>query len=225
MQYECKKFFAPIIVSLENDKKGVGVYILNDTDKSVDVGVKVRLITFDGKILLQDDMTATVDSVGRVVVKRYSMDDLKQLGNLKNCVLVATLMRNGKEINVKTVLFDKEKNLKLPLSNVKTVVKVCDGVATITLSSEKFVRKLALTSHNVFAPFSDNYFDLLPNEEKVVTLQVGDMSEQEVIEGLSLCDVSQIKPKSSRLSDWWTRTKVFLLPVNFFSYLFYKHII
>ncbi|MDD7350648.1 MAG: hypothetical protein PUG90_00455 [Clostridia bacterium] len=225
LQYECKKFFAPIIVSLENDKKGVGVYILNDTDKSVDVGVKVRLITFDGKTLLQDDMRATVDSVGRVALKRYSIEELGKLGNLKNCVLVATLMRNDREINVKTVLFDKEKNLKLPLSNVKTVVKVCDGVATITLSSDKYVRKLALTSHNVYAPFSDNYFDLLPNEEKVVTLQVGDMSEQEVIEGLSLCDVSQIKPKSSRLSDWWTRTKVFLLPVNFFSYLFYKHII
>ena len=225
LQYECKKFFAPIIVSLENDKKGVGVYILNDTNKSVDVGVKVRLITFDGKTLLQDDMTATVDSVGRVALKRYSIEELKSLGNLKECVLVATLTRDDREINVKTVLFDKEKNLKLPLSNVKTVVKVCDGVATITLSSDKYVRKLALTSHNVYSPFSDNYFDLLPNEEKVVTLQVGDMSEQEVIEGLSLCDVSQIKPKSSRLGDWWTRTKVFLLPVNFFSYLFYKHII
>ena len=87
------------------------------------------------------------------------------------------------------------------------------------------MRKLALTSRNVYSPFSDNYFDLFPHEDKVVTLQVGDMSEQEVLDGLSLCDVSQIKPKSTRLSDWWTRTKVFLLPVNFFSYLYYKHII
>ena len=225
LQYECKKFFAPIIVSLENDKDGVGVYILNDTDKAVELSVNVRLVTFDGETLLQEDMSATVDSVGKVALKRYAMDELKKLGNLKSSVLVATLTRDGKEINVKTVLFDKEKNLKLPLSNVKTVVKVSDGVANITLLSDKYVRKLALTSHNVYSPFSDNYFDLLPNEEKVVTLQVGDMSEQEVIDGLSLCDVSQIKPKSSRLSDWWTRTKVFLLPVNFFSYLFYKHII
>ncbi|MGN0771595.1 MAG: glycosyl hydrolase 2 galactose-binding domain-containing protein [Christensenellales bacterium] len=225
LQYECKKFFAPVIVSLENDKKGVGVYVINDTDRAVDVKVRIMLTTFDGNVVFEQELTATVDSIDKVMLRRYDIKQLKKTANLKRCVFVAYLYRNGRQECIKTVLFGREKNLKLPQSDVDMQIEVADGVAKISLASKRYVRKLALTSNSVQAPFSDNFFDLLPGETKEVYLPVKDMSVQQVRDDITMCDVSRIKPKAGRLSDWWTRCKIFMIPVNFFSYIYYKYII
>ncbi|MDP5027249.1 MAG: hypothetical protein NWQ14_03420, partial [Flavobacterium sp.] len=61
---------------------------------------------------------------------------------------------------------EKPKNLKLSKPNIK--IRTIDDV-TIEISSDVLAKDVFLSSENdVF--FEDNYFDLLPNEKRIIKL-------------------------------------------------------
>ena len=80
-------------------------------------------------------------------------------------------------ISTRTVLFSPEKKLALPYPELSLDITVSDGVAQIRVKAKKYARYVKLFARGISEPFSDNYFDLVAGEEKLVTLPVpGDMT-------------------------------------------------
>ena len=152
------------------------------------------------------------------------MEDLKGKFNLKESVLVADLVIDGKVVSHKTFLFDKEKNLNLPKANIAYKVEVENGKATITLKADKFARLVRVHSKTITTPFSDNYFDILPDEEKVITIDCKDMTEKQMKQDLIISSVCDVEPKGSKFSDNLFRWKVFIIPINFGNWIYYSSI-
>ena len=223
LQYGARHFFAPVTLSLEHSRHDVGIYILNDTLEKVQGEISVRLVTFDGSTVFRTHYDAEAEAGASVRVGCITRAELAERTDLKNAVLCADLSTRGIVISRRTLLFYKEKDLKLPRTDVKVSVTVKGNTAHYTLSSNRYVRLVQLSSSENTLPFSDNYFDILPGETVQVTEKISGTSDcAELISQLTLFSAGDIVPGGARLSDLLVRAKVLLKPVNFIGWLVYK---
>ena len=212
------------MLSIEDSKKKIDLYVINDTLNSYEGIINYKLYNFDGKILLDEQVICKVLPNSSGLIHGINIADLKGKYNLKESVLVADLVIDGKVISHKTFIFDKEKNVELPKATLSSSVVVENGVAKITVKSDKFARLVRLHSKTITKPFSDNYFDILPDEEKVITIECQDMTAEQVKEDLVLSSVCDVVPKGSKFSDNLFRLKVFIIPINFGNWIYYSSI-
>ncbi len=224
LQYTSKHFFAPLMLSIEDSKKKIDLYVINDTLNSYEGIINYKLYNFDGKILLDEQVICKVLPNSSGLIHGINIADLKGKYNLKESVLVADLVVDGKVMSHKTFIFDKEKNVELPKATLSSSVVVENGVAKITVKSDKFARLVRLHSKTITKPFSDNYFDILPDEEKVITIECQDMTAEQVKADLVLSSVCDVVPKGSKFSDNLFRLKVFIIPINFGNWVYYSSI-
>ena len=226
LQYCARHFNAPITLSLEDSKDFVKIYGINDTTKPLEsCRVQYTLIDFHGKILHEDEIpSVTLAPLESRCIETLKVSDLRKFGSLKSTVLVVRLV--GEEVLCqKTLLFASEKDLHLPKTNVKMQVEVQGQKAMMTLQSDTYARFLQVYSKSNTQPFSDNYFDLLPGESKVITQTVpAGTTPADLKKDISFFSAGDIVPNGSRLSDFITKAKEFLQPINFGSYMYNRRI-
>ena len=122
-------------------------------------------------------------------------------------------------------LFEKEKDLALPKTQVDMHVRINGGVAELELTAKQYVRFLQIHSQTNPMPFSDNFFDLLPGETKRVLFPVPEgVTADRLQNDLTLFSAGDVVPRASRLSDWWTRARVALRPLSIGNYIYYQRI-
>lgn len=225
LQYFARHFNAPVTVSVEDSKEEIRVFALNDKNEPVDVDVRYRLMDFEGNIIAQESKSVSLDALQNEVVFDLPVSELRKKANLKQSVFVTELLEDGKVTSRRTVLFDMEKNIKLPKTQVETDITVENGIAHIKLTAKQYTRFLQVYSATNTKPFSDNYFDLLPGETMEITQEVPkDATKESVKKDISLFCLGDVEPAASKASDFLVQAKVFLQPINFGSYLYNRKI-
>ncbi len=227
LQYAARHFNAPVLLSLEDTKDEVRVFAVNDTTQPLaDCRVRYALLDFSGKTLCDGSLSAgTLQPLQSRLVEILHTANLKKYGDLKSCVLSVELWQGERALCRQTLLFAPEKALTLPKTDVQVDVQVENGVAQYTLRAKTYVRFLQLYTKTNTAPFSDNYFDLLPGETRVVTQAVGaGVSDEEAKRELTIFSLADVVPKGSRVTDFLTRTKILLHPVRLGAYLINRQI-
>lgn len=223
LQYCARHFNEPITLSLEDTADSVKIFTINDTVKPLEnCFLQYRLLDFSGKELTKStDIPVTLGALESRCAKVLLISELRKFGDLKSCVLVAELMHNQECMSQKTLLFAPEKNLHLPKTQVRMQAEIQGDQAILTLQTENYVRFLQIHSKSNTQPFSDNYFDLLPGETKVITQTVPKGTTAEDLQkDISFFGAGDIVPNGSRVSDFLTKAKVFLQPINFGSYVY-----
>ena len=75
-------------------------------------------------------------------------------------------------------------------------------------------------------PFSDNFFDLMPGESRTVTIPLPEgVSAERFAALLEVEQAAAIRPGVPRIVENMKRAAIFLEPVNFFSYIYYRFLI
>ena len=119
-------------------------------------------------------------------------------------------------------MFKPEKKLALPDPELSLDITVAGGVATIKVKAKKYARYVKLFAAGISEPFSDNYFDLVAGEEKVITLPVPeDMTADKARKIISVTSIAGIKPKQSKFADFIFRMKIRLIPINIANWVAY----
>lgn len=225
LQYCARHFNAPVTVSVKDSKEEIRVFALNDKNNSVKCEVRYRLLSFNGETAAQESKSVSLEALQNQVVFALPVAELRKKADLKNCIFVTELLVNDKVVSRRTVLFDMEKNLKLPKTQVEVNVTVENGVAHIQLTAKQFTRFLQVYSATNTKPFSDNYFDLLPGETAEITQEVPkDATAESVKKDISLFSLGDVEPAASKTSDFFVQAKVFLQPINFGSYIYNRKI-
>lgn len=216
LQYSARRFFAPIAVSLYDDKYGVKVFVLNDTLQDVPVKVRFGLTDFDGKILREETLDIVSKATKSEQCAYFDITKLQGI-NIKNCVFYAEIIDvTGKRISRSTVLFGKEKDLNLIKPCITKDFVAHDGKIELNITSKKYARFVYIVNKVNSEPLSDNVFDILPGETITVTMPVYAGWKPEDFIVTSLADV---EPKGNKFTAWLLRVKTLLKPINFFEYI------
>lgn len=211
LQYSARNFNAPLGVSVENDENKIDIYVINDLNSEQKVTLEAAVFEINGGEKYRKSTAVTLDRLENKLV--YSFD-ARELDKSGDAVLIR-LIKDGKALLQKTVLLDREKNLKLPKAKISVNFERDGQLLKIHLKSDKFARLVRLESKTAEEPFSDNYFDLMPGEIKQVTVKIPDGTALEDFQNgigiMSLCDVKKDRSKLKVLKN---KVKIFTSPVN-----------
>ncbi len=161
LHYEAKDAFENVLISFERHNDRVHVYIVNDLITSLDESLEMKLIDFDGNVLWIASKQIKVSSSSTNLVNSFSIDS--GLTSKWNQVLLQVNFGNS----TSTYFFVKPKELALKNNEIEFDVEKVNEGYLISMSSIS-LQKDVMLSTSAKGHFSDNYFDLYPNEIKQV---------------------------------------------------------
>jgi len=154
LQYKAKKAFENVLITYEETKFNILTHVVNDTFEEIYGRLNVRIIDFEGNEIWSNYKDITVaENISQQV---YSIPNVDI--DRKNHVYI-TEFNGTKSLH----FFESPKELNLPKGSIeREIIKTKEGF-TITLKSSVLQKDVFLFSKNK-GHFSDNFFDLLPNE-------------------------------------------------------------
>lgn len=169
IHYHSKKFFAKILLSLEETDGDVAIHITNETDKTLSGKVKWKLIDFYGERLFENIIDVEVPNYCSKKIDEiiFKLDNYKKM----NTVFYAQLIIDDEVISENFISFAPDKHLNLPKGNIMFKLEKRESTCTLTLKCEVFCKFVEIQLKHDDVIFSDNYFHLLPNISKKITFE------------------------------------------------------
>jgi len=172
LQYYAKRFYADVLVSPHEENGTVRVYVVSDRTSTVPATLQVRLLDFNGRALFQQTAAVQVEPLSSKAYVDIPRDKLLQGQDPTKVVLACTLEAQGTELSSNTYYFARPKDMRLPQANLSsTWTQTNDSTYQVMLRSPTLARQVYLTLSTEDGFFADNYFDLLPNEAKVISFR------------------------------------------------------
>jgi beta-mannosidase len=171
-QYMAKRAYTDFMVSALKTNDSIKIYAITDKQEPVNAQIQISLIDFNGKVLktiTQQNLLA-INSSSEV----FSLNEADWITpeTRKNVVLNMKLLVNNETVTENNYYFEKSKNLNLPNSIIQ--IKQI-GTNSIELSTNKLAKSVWLLLPGTINGFSDNYFDLLPGEKRIIEVKADDV--------------------------------------------------
>ena len=174
LQYRVKEAFRPYLVSHEIQKDSLHLYVVSDELLPKEATLSMQLMDFYGKESMNASMPLRTPLVIQAnqssIYHSLDMRDIEALGPLNTMLLKVQVQDVGGEILAEnTIYFTAPKALSLPKPRVKFSVQENEDEYMVVLSTDHLAKNLHITSELV-GNFSNNFFDLLPGESKMVSI-------------------------------------------------------
>ncbi|MFN8257812.1 MAG: glycoside hydrolase family 2 protein [Bacteroidales bacterium] len=168
LMYFIRKANAPIIIDTEivNDK--LNIHIISDEIISRKARLELHLIDFYGEEKWADEVDLIISPFSSKNVYVFNFKE-----NLPDSLKAKTLLHislKGKnyEIAREDVYFKKYKDLELPDPDMVYNITKKNGKMVIQLMTDYLARVVFIDYPEDKGNFSDNYFDLLPGEQRTI---------------------------------------------------------
>jgi beta-mannosidase len=160
LHYAAKRFYAPVLLSVEDDGTRMSVHVTSDLTSRWDGLVRWRLETVPGEVLASGEQAVAAAPLADSAVASLDFADKLTDENKRKSVFVAELWQ-GKELIASSVSgFAPIKHLELVDPELKVNVSLKDATLTFEISARTLARFVELTLDNADVVFSDNYFDI-----------------------------------------------------------------
>jgi beta-mannosidase len=170
LHYYARRFYDDLLVSPWEENTTLSVYVVSDKVQPAAADLRVRVMDFQGKTLLEKTEAITVPELSSKVYAAFSRQELLKGSDAQHAFAVVDLMQGGKVVSRNVFLFDRVRNLALPAPSIQAEVSGNGGTYALRLQSAALAKHVYVSFGDNEVEVSDNYFDLLPNEP--VTLQV-----------------------------------------------------
>lgn len=171
LQYFTKKAFQDIIVVSEEVEGIINTSVVSDRHKAVKAKLLNKVVDFQGKVLWEDSNNIIIKpntSLGYFSFEREKMVSNK---NLTNSLLVSEVYIDDKLYTSNTYYFKPVKDLELPQNKVMYTISRDGEYVEYLFSTEELAKNLYISIEGYDGNFSDNFFDLLPGEKKIVRIK------------------------------------------------------
>jgi len=168
LHYQAKKFFNPVLVSILHHNEFIEFHVINDQHKEFQSILNIALYRLDGSVVFDKSLEIQIGSFSSNIFYKIEYDKLVDSNNPSQLYMQAKLTINGVVVNKNDLVFVKPKELALQLPRFHHSINKIDKKYFITITANSFLCQLHFQSRNVPGLFSNNYFDMLPNEKVVV---------------------------------------------------------
>ena len=176
LQYEAKRQFEPVILTTAPlQKDTLPIYVVNDKAQISHSKLLVQLCDFDGTVLdsLMVD-SLCIPSGSPTEIAQYTLPKKLKINKLTHHYLLLQLYQGDDQLLAQKIYYYLyPKQLEFQPKGITTQVQRLNAGTkeekyVFTLTAEQIKYGVSITT-NLNGRFSDNYFTLLPGEEKQVT--------------------------------------------------------
>ncbi len=169
LHYHSKKFYAPVLLSIEENKRSMKAHVVvtNDQYDDIDGTINWKFIKFDGQMIDSGSIKTTVKGLNATPVLDLNLYAYHI--NKKNAILHITFVDFKHQVIAEnTAVFAQDKDLELINDGIKYQVTIKNNMMDIHLTSKTLKRFVQLKYQD--KKFSDNFFHILPNEETIISV-------------------------------------------------------
>jgi len=166
LHYSARKFYSPVLITAAEYEDELRVSLINDLAEEISGEIILKLNSYSGETLSEKVLEAKISSCDSKIIFSEKTDDFLNSNDRKNCYLTAEFI-NPKISSRKIHHFSILKNAAL--QNPDLAVEAISN-DEIKISVKKIAKCVYLDCDDSAAQFSDNYFDILPGEKKIVKL-------------------------------------------------------
>ena len=179
LHYFVREAFGKDVVVFEGNEQAIKVFTCSGGKEPSSAELRLELRNFDGELLWYDYGEVPLNPDSAMLVKSLPADILTGLGDKAKLYLSSRLIQNGQTLHDNLFYFVAPKELVLPEAPaIKAVLKTTGvGEYELRLKAEKLAKNVFLEFEEAEGFFSDNYFDLQPGQEKVLTFKENNMGE------------------------------------------------
>jgi beta-mannosidase len=160
LHYKAKHAFENLIISCSEKNNTVGVQLVNDGFSDVTDTLTVSLQDLSGNILFKEQLEVTSASNSSELAHSFNQDSVPFI---PNSTFLKINFSHGEFIHY----FVKPKDLNLQNKEILSTIEKTESGFSISLTSSTLQKDVFLVSRNK-GKWSDNFFDLLPNETKTI---------------------------------------------------------
>lgn len=172
LHYAARRFYAPLLLSIEDQDSKMGIYVTNDLPEAWNGSVHWSLETIGGEVLASGEAKAKAGPQSCTQVASFDFSDHVSEDNRRNLVFVAELWQADERLALQMAGFVPTKHLLLKEPEVNAKLRIKDSQLLIDLSSHSLARMLEISLEGTDGIFSDNYFDLPAGRTVTVSCQL-----------------------------------------------------
>ena len=165
--YFVKKCFATNMLAFKKQQDSLQVCLVSDSLNEMQIQFKFRVMDFTGKKILETNQLLKVAPQSATMLLNKSIASIVSNHSLQNLVAVASVQKVDGSIIDQYYYFDTVKNLALKKDTIQLQQTRQNNQVAITLLSPTLKKNVQLAT-NISGEFSDNYFDLLPNQTQII---------------------------------------------------------
>jgi beta-mannosidase len=160
LHYAARRFFAPLMLSIEDKPPKQAVYLSNDFLEAWDGTVRWSLETLAGDVLTSGQAPAQAAPQAATQVCELDFSDHISDDNIRTLVFIAELWQGDRFVSRQTAGFAPIKHLSLTDPAVTVELRGEKGQLIIDLTSRSLALLVELSLTDADFVFSDNYFNL-----------------------------------------------------------------
>jgi len=170
LHYAVRKAFKPVLLSAIENEGNIEIYGVSDYLQDQGGQLELTVLDFCGNEIDKQVISSALNKNTSILL--YSTPAVNLLnGKSKNVLLLKMVFKSDSKIVADNIFyFSKPKDLELPKAQIKTEFIEDKGNQYLKVSSDNLVKDLYLSFGEKEVIFSDNYFDLLPGESRMIKI-------------------------------------------------------
>lgn len=166
--YSIKKAYESLIITAKEEGNKIVIKGISDLLSDSKGILKLSVLDFSGKELFTKKVAVNVLLNSSTKILEIEKSVLLGQNDSKKVVLKLEFSKNNKVLARNLFYFEKPKDIQFEKPEINTELVNKDGKLFLAVSTNKLVKDLYLNFPDQQVFLSDNYFDLLPNEKKLV---------------------------------------------------------
>lgn len=193
--FAARDAFAPVAISAFVENRELNVYISSDSTQALDAQLYLKVMTFEGEVVKNDNIPVWIRSDSTQLVLQIPQRELLGYGDPRKTLVSLELASGDKIIDQYNVYFLRPRYLIFPQPDLQYKLRSsrAGNRFVVTLKTDVLAKNVYLDAGNTPGRFSDNYFDLLPGETRKIVFTTG---------GKNIPDFAQ-KLQVSNLMDYY----------------------
>lgn len=163
LHYKTKQSFENLLISSVIKENTVKTFVVNDDLNEYHLNLNFELLDFNGNRIWSDVITTIAEANASQLINEINFDNFK-------FDKTSTVLRISSEDRQWLKYFAKPKDLKLKQAEINTSISKTNTGFQIQISSSTLQKNVFLYTDEK-GHFSDNFFDLLPNEVKLIEFE------------------------------------------------------
>ncbi|MBM3296673.1 MAG: glycoside hydrolase family 2 protein [Candidatus Aminicenantes bacterium] len=172
LHYYARRFFSPVLAAVIPREGKLDVHVVSDRLRPLRGELRWTLASYDGRRVYGGRADVDVAAGGATVVLSRPMESFLSGTRPEEVYLHCSLEEDGRLLSSNIHHFTPLKTVDLPDPGLTWRLTTSGGEPAVTVSALRLAKNVHLEAPGFDLRFEDNFFDLLPGEERTVAFDV-----------------------------------------------------